>query len=137
MNSRTSRSLQAVSPYTFPLRTANHFLRGSASTRTEGSDSDATRFPLLHEARGEPAKVPLAGLSLPHIQFLIDQGLLIAGDVHLRGQASHTDSDELDLDSEENVRPLEDYTQWTRVAASFVYGSGIARPTIDSSDEEY
>ncbi len=138
MNSRTSRSLQGVSPYTFPLRTADHFLRGSVFTSTEPSDLDAACLPLLREARVEPARVPLAGLSLPHIQFLIDQGILISGNVHLHGRTSqHANSDELDVDSEENVRPLEDYARWTRVDASFVYGSGVARPAIDPSDEEY
>jgi len=45
-----------------------------------------------------------------------------------------------ELESQEHesfILPLENYGEWHRVEPTVVRGSGVARPTIDSGDEEY
>ncbi len=82
MSSMTSRSLQGVSPYTFPLRTAHHFLHGGGSGDPKIPEIRVQHLGPLDERDLGQSNAQLVSLSLPGIQFLVQQGFLI-GDIHL------------------------------------------------------
>jgi len=138
MSSMTSRSLQGVSPYTFPLRTAHHFLHGGGSADPTSPEIRVPYLGALDERDLGQSSAQLVSLSLPGIQFLVQQGFLI-GDMHLNALgALRSIGEELESQEHESfILPLENYGEWHRVEPTVVRGSGVARPTIDSGDEEY
>ena len=137
--SRTSQSLQSISPYTFPLRTAQHFLHSVASREATTAESKACPDLYSTDLANDwvHAAISNAPLSLPLVHFLVCAGFR-THDAHLGPHHGHQAVDELEsAEFEHDAAPIRDYKMWRRVDANITYGTGVPRPIANASDEEY